>query len=45
MCGERRTHTERARLIVCGADYAALSIAVTNSNRLSGKRRIVADLY
>jgi hypothetical protein len=45
MCGECRAHTERARLIVCGADYAALSIAVTNSNRLSGKRRIVADLY
>jgi hypothetical protein len=45
MCGERRAHTECARLIVCGADHAALSIAVTNSNRLSGERRIVADLY
>jgi len=45
MCGERRTHAECARLIVCGADYAALSIAVTNRNRLSGERRVVADLY
>jgi hypothetical protein len=41
VCGECRAHTECTRLIVCGADYAALSIAVTNSN----KRRIVADLY
>ena len=45
MCGERRAHTEHARLIVRGADHAALSIAVTNSNRLPGERRIVADLY
>jgi hypothetical protein len=45
MCGERRAHTECARLIVCGADHAALSIAVANRNRLSGERRIVADLY
>jgi hypothetical protein len=45
MCGERRAHTKRARLIVCGADHAALSIAVANRNRLSGERRIVADLY
>jgi hypothetical protein len=45
MCGERRAHTECARLIVRGADYAALSIAVANRNRLSGERRIVADLY
>jgi hypothetical protein len=45
MCGERRAYTERARLIVCGADHAALSVAVANCNRLSGERRIVADLY
>jgi hypothetical protein len=45
MCGERRAHTKRARLIVCGADHAALSIAVANRNRLSGERRIIADLY
>jgi hypothetical protein len=45
VCGECRAHTECTRLIVCGADYAALSIAVTNSNRLPGERRIVADLY
>jgi hypothetical protein len=45
MCGERRAHTECARLIVRGADHAALSIAVANRNRLSGERRIVADLY
>jgi hypothetical protein len=45
MCGERRAHTEHARLIVRGADHAALSIAVANRNRLSGERRIVADLY
>jgi hypothetical protein len=45
MCGECRPHTKRARLIVCGADHAALSVAVTNRNRLSSKRRIVTDLY
>ena len=45
MCGERCAHTECARLIVRGADHAALSIAIANRNRLSGERRIVADLY
>jgi hypothetical protein len=45
MCGERRAHTKRARLIVRGADHAALSVAVANRNRLSGERRIIADLY
>ncbi len=43
--GERRAHAECTRLIVCGADHAALSIAVANRNRFSGERRIVADLY
>jgi len=45
VCGERRAHTECACLIVCGANHAALSMAVTNRNRLSCERRVVADLY
>jgi hypothetical protein len=45
MCRECRPHTERARLIVCGADHTALSVTITNRNRLSSKRRIVTDLY
>ena len=36
---------ERARLITCGADYAALPFAVSDCNRLPRQLRIVADLY
>jgi hypothetical protein len=43
--GECRAHTECARLIVCGTDHAALSVAVANRNGFSSERRIVADLY
>lgn len=45
MRGERRVHAKRARLIAGGADHAALAIAVTHGNWLSGKRRIVANFY
>ena len=36
---------ERARLITCGADYAALPFAVSDRNRLPRQLRIVANLY
>ena len=36
---------ERARLIACGADYAALPFAVSDCNRLPRELRIVANLY
>ena len=39
------TDAECARLITCGADYAALPFAVSDCNRLPRQFRIVADLY
>ena len=43
--GDGGADAERARLIACGADYAALSFAVSDRNRLPRQLRIVADLY
>jgi hypothetical protein len=36
---------ECARLIACGADYAALSFAVSDCNWLPRQLRVIADLY
>ena len=43
--GDGGAYAERARLITCGADDAALSFTVSNRNRLPRQFRIVADLY
>jgi len=43
--GDGGADAKRARLIACGADDAALSFAVSDSNRLPRQFRIVADLY
>ena len=43
--GDGGADAKRARLIACGADYAALSFAVSDRNRLPRQLRIVADLY
>ena len=43
--GDGGADAERARLITCGADDAALSFTVSNRNRLPRQFRIVADLY
>ena len=43
--GDGGADAERARLITCGADDAALSFTVSNRNRLPRQLRIVADLY
>ena len=43
--GDGGADAERARLITCGADYAALPFTVSNRNRLPRQLRIVADLY
>ena len=43
--GDGGADAECARLIACGADYAALSFAVSDRNRLPRQLRIVADLY
>jgi hypothetical protein len=43
--GDGGADAERARLITCGADHAALSFTVSNRNRLPRQFRIVADLY
>ena len=43
--GDGGADAKRARLITCGADDAALSLAVSNRNRLPRQLRIVADLY
>jgi hypothetical protein len=40
-CG---ANTKRTRLIRGGADYATRTFAVSNSNGLTGERRIVANL-
>jgi len=40
-CG---ANAERTRLIRGGADYATRTFAVSNSNRFSGERRVVANL-
>jgi hypothetical protein len=44
-CRDGGADAERTRLIACGADYAALSFAVSDRNRLSCQLRIIADLY
>ena len=43
--GDGGADAERARLITCGADYAALPFAVSDCNWLPRQFRIVADLY
>ena len=43
--GDGGADAERARLITCGADDAALSFTVSNRNRLPRQLRIIADLY
>ena len=43
--GDGGADAERARLITCGADHAALPFTVSNRNRLPRQLRIVADLY
>lgn len=43
--GDGGADAECARLITCGADYAALPFAVPNCNRLPRQPRIIADLY
>ena len=43
--GDGGADAERARLITCGADHAALPFTVSNRNRLPRQFRIVADLY
>ncbi len=43
--GDGGADAERARLIACGADYAALPFAVSDCNRLPRELRIVANLY
>ena len=43
--GDSGADAECARLITCGADYAALPFAVSDCNRLPRQLRIVADLY
>ena len=43
--GDGGADAKRARLITCGADYAALPFAVSDCNWLPRQFRIVADLY
>ena len=43
--GDGGADAECARLITCGADYAALPFAVSDCNWLPRQFRIVADLY
>ena len=43
--GDGGADAERARLIACGADDAALPFAVSDRNRLPRQLRIIADLY
>jgi len=43
--GDGGADAECARLIACGADYAALPFTVSDCNRLPRQLRIVADLY
>jgi len=43
--GDGGADAERARLIACGADDAALPFAVSDRNRLPRQLRIVANLY
>ncbi len=43
--GDRGADAERARLIARCANHAALSLTVSNRNRLPRQLRIIADLY